>query len=595
MGTATLLRSLLFATFVQLIPGAAAAAAAAALSLAPLWLPDMILTPGTASVVHFAVSGGGQHPAQLTFRGQDYRRTVPDGGWPVVAPVSSNGTASLTLTHGTGYYEYTCDQTNQTFGFIATPQLPKPLDERFAVVAGFTQICNTVPVTLREAMLAMLSRIGVRHYRDFPQQAQLRPNASGPYDWDRVDPSGLAGRMEQLHAIDRKYDLKVLDCFGGALPWNERTDWFDDKGKSWRWPKNLSVTADTFEAIASHWGDTQGGIEGDNEMDTLYTADQYSVLIKAMRYGIFRSKPSSGAAPALVCGAMTDAVHSAYLELLGRNQIFEVCDAISYHSYCDPVSAQDDIARIRLWQDQWNGSKTPLFISESGADFAFRWNSTDAMGNPHGLPRPSLEQGRAYAFSDVAHQIENIAIGVDRTFAFNYVYYAEGGLNYGLTGAEHTPLRALAAYATSVRFLQHKHYIGDIQNKVSPNGRGRVFANNDLSEIVACVFAGSWAHDEFSGEMQPETPPGPMWSWMMPITGAYEADGSAVSFHCAPTSGCQWGNVSTRAPNLVILGCCEVMFFAYRSVVSVQGAGMMAIYCAALFAVRQTELGDAER
>ena len=38
------------------------------------------------------------------------------------------------------------------------------------------------------------------------------------------------------------------------------------------------------------------------------------------------------------------------------------------------------------------------------------------------------------------------------------------------------------------RFLQHKRYIGDLPNKVSPNGRGRVFANgvspfsNSLSE-----------------------------------------------------------------------------------------------------------------
>jgi hypothetical protein len=93
------------------------------------------------------------------------------------------------------------------------------------------------------------------------------------------------------------------------------------------------------------------------------------------------------------------------------------------HSYCDPVQVQDDIARIRLWQEQWNASTTPLFITESGADFAMRWNSTDSKGNPRGLPRPERDQGRAYAFANVAHQIENIAVGVDRTFAFNYLYH----------------------------------------------------------------------------------------------------------------------------------------------------------------------------
>jgi hypothetical protein len=521
----------------------------AELALTPLWLPDFILEPGVPGVVRFAVTSGAALPTQLTFRGQDYRAAVPDGGWPAVAPVSSNGTASLALTHSTGYYEYRCDQTNQSFGVVAAPRLAKPLDDRFAVLAGFTQICNTAPVAMREPLLAMLARIGVRHYRDFPQAGQLRPNASSQaYDWDNVDPAGLAGRMEQLHELDRKYDLRVMDCFGGALGWNQRSDWYDGKGAPWRWPKDLSVTADTFEAIALHWGDTQGGVEADNEMDAApYTADQYSVLLKAMRYGLYSACSSSGGArcatlPPLVCGAFTDAVHSAYLDLLGRNQVFEVCDAISYHTYSDPATVQDDIGRVRLWQEQWNGSKTPLYITESGADFALRWNSTDAKGNPHGLPRPSLAQGRAYAFGNIAHQIENIAVGVDRTFAFNYLYYAEGGLNYGLTGAAHTPLRVLAAYATAVRFLQHKRYIGDIPNKVSPNGRGRVFANRDLSEIVACVFAGSWSQDEFAGEVRPETPPGPMWSWFMPITGAYEADGSVVDYNCAPASGCQWGN-----------------------------------------------------
>ena len=84
------------------------------------------------------------------------------------------------------------------------------------------------------------------------------------------------------------------------------------------------------------------------------------------------------------------------------------------------------------------------------------------------------------------------------------------------------PLRVLAAYATAVKFLQHKRYIGDIPNKISPNGRGRVFANDELSEIVACVYAGSWAQDEFSGEMQPETPPGElMQSFMSQMNHAH--------------------------------------------------------------------------
>jgi len=131
---------------------------------------------------------------------------------------------------------------------------------------------------------------------------------------------------------------------------------------------------------------------------------------------------------------------------------------------------------------------------------------------------------------------------VDRTFAFNFLYYAEGGLNYGLTGRAHTPLRALAAYAAAIHFLSGKMYVGDLPNKVGPAGRGRVFAGPNGTGVVAVVFAGSATGAEFSGTGQPASPPGPMWSWSIPITGAYAADGRPVHYQCSDSSGCQWGN-----------------------------------------------------
>ena len=58
------------------------------------------------------------------------------------------------------------------------------------------------------------------------------------------------------------------------------------------------------------------------------------------------------------------------------------------------------------------------------------------------------------------------------------MYYQESGHNYGLTGREHTPLRALAAYAAAIRFLRGKTYIGDLPNKDGANGEhGRIICN----------------------------------------------------------------------------------------------------------------------
>jgi hypothetical protein len=95
-------------------------------SLTPLWLPELVLEPNVSGVIHLspAFKAGGEPPPPLptllTFRGQNYRGDVPDGGWPVVAALSntSNGTvAILTISHrDSGYYEYRCEQNNQTIG-----------------------------------------------------------------------------------------------------------------------------------------------------------------------------------------------------------------------------------------------------------------------------------------------------------------------------------------------------------------------------------------------------------------------------------------------------------------------------------------------
>ena len=183
--------------------------------------------------------------------------------------------------------------------------------------------------------------------------SQLRPNAS-TWTWNHGD--AMAGQIDQLHGLNRKLGLHVLDCFVGAVEWNRRHDWYDGTGLPWRFPKDLAQAADGFAAVAARWGDTEGGIEADNEVDSkAYTPDQYSVLLKTMRWGLHQttSRNASAVVPPLVCGAFTDAVHTSYLDSLGRNQAMTVCDAVSYHTYTDPVRVQDDLARVRLWQAKY--------------------------------------------------------------------------------------------------------------------------------------------------------------------------------------------------------------------------------------------------
>lgn len=341
----------------------------------------------------------------------------------------------------------------------------------------------------------------------------IRANATAPFDFNALSSGDLAGYMDDLHKLNRDLNLSVLDCFVGAEGWNRpgpTAKWnrFDGDGQSWKWPRDLGVESDGYAAVASRWGDVEIGLEVDNEADAdaHLPADQYAVLMKVFRYGIDAATASTGRSVPLVCGTFTDAVHTAYLNALCDSQLATVCDAVSYHSYTDPFNVQDDTGRIVQFLHRCANDAgmvpLPLHISESGSDFALRWNSTDATGNPRGLPRPSLAEDRAYAFANAAHQIENIVIGVATTYAFNYVYYEEGGMNYGLTGEDRTPLRSLATYAAAVRFLTGKTYVGDLPSKDGSEGRGRVFANENQTDVVAAIFAGSWANDEYSGEVR---------------------------------------------------------------------------------------------
>jgi hypothetical protein len=111
---------------------------------------------------------------------------------------------------------------------------------------------------------------------------------------------------------------------------------YDGNGLPWKWPRNLGVESDGYSAVAERWGDVEIGLEVDNEFDAdaHLPADQYAVLMKVFRYGIDAAAARNATARAvpLVCGTLTDAVHTAYLNALCDSQLATVCDAVSYHS-----------------------------------------------------------------------------------------------------------------------------------------------------------------------------------------------------------------------------------------------------------------------
>lgn len=94
-----------------------------------------------------------------------------------------NGIAILQVQLTEGYYDVECNETGQSFGIIAALPFEEwgvPHDTRFAVLAGFSQICNTAQVSEREPLLSLLAKIGIGRYRDFPEMGLIRANATAP-------------------------------------------------------------------------------------------------------------------------------------------------------------------------------------------------------------------------------------------------------------------------------------------------------------------------------------------------------------------------------------------------------------------------------
>eukprot|EP00729_Bicosta_minor_P028770 gene28770-24186_t len=189
----------------------------AGLHLTPTNLTSFVIAPDVGATLQFNLSTTSASTAPVSFTVRDYAGNVQ--GLPTEAAVDpATGIASLVVKLSTGWHEVRCVETNQSFGVIAQPPTstwpsPLSLDNRFGVVAGMTQICNTVPAELRHPMLAMMVALGIKHFRDFPQLDLIRPDNATTYVWDSEDSNGLSGKMDSLHNDARALGAEILDCF----------------------------------------------------------------------------------------------------------------------------------------------------------------------------------------------------------------------------------------------------------------------------------------------------------------------------------------------------------------------------------------------
>lgn len=83
-------------------------------------------------------------------------------------------------------------------------------------------------------------------------------------------------------------------------------------------------------------------------------------------------------------------------------------------------------------------------------------------GGCTGSYRPSDLRDRIFAFEIVNKAISYKTYGVSRSFAFLLWYYNEASGNFGLTGRDGTPVRALAALGQAINVLGNAEYAGSL-------------------------------------------------------------------------------------------------------------------------------------
>jgi hypothetical protein len=220
-------------------------------------------------------------------------------------------------------------------------------------------------------------------------------------------------------------------------------------------------------------------------------ADQLMASVQAAAWGMAQGGDNT---TKILCGVVTDSAHDGFRQAMADNGLLSVCDAVSFHAYDhsplnwdgDDHSDLEIVGQWRAFLAASGNAGLPLMCTEAGTQ-QHTWDSAREKcdpGNPKnstcpidtgtgvhltclnggctGVYRPSLLRDRIYAFEIVNKAITYKTLGVSRSFAFLLWYYNEASGNYGLTGRDGTPVRALAALGQAIKVLAHAEFVGSL-------------------------------------------------------------------------------------------------------------------------------------
>jgi len=429
----------------------------ASLADAPRFHPKQpetfFVTPDVATTLAWSIDGTAPAGAQA-YRVSDY-----SGAEKAAGDLSIQGrlaTASVRLPRG--YFEIAIG--GQKFGVVSLEAFTGKTDEFFGIDAVLTWLERRA--AMRRSMIASLKRCGIAIARERINWTALEP-APGKWNWNADDILDL----RQAYAAT---GLPVLEMFHSGGP-ARKPQLFPLRSL---YPQDLVLLSRSWPVIYDKFKSTWGGLEVWNEPEgPVYgaglAADQYTVVVKAMRYTWEANQIHSPLGGGVLMGGDPGIFH----RFCALNGLFPQIDFLSLHDYKPATKTEHLVSVYRAWLQSNGCAGMPLWLTESG----WSW--------PKGGGRPPLAPDQESALEIAMKGVEAKACGIARYMPFCLAFYEEGGAkNFAMMGGDITPLRSMAAYAQSIRVLAGSRYVGDLHVDDPSVERARIFERDGKQVCV---------------------------------------------------------------------------------------------------------------
>lgn len=413
-------------------------------------ISNLVVEEGKPAVIKFT---GAPASTTVAFELKNYAGTKVGEG---KAQADADGVFSVTVQKAAGFYEIVFSGQSAPFGLMVLAPASGKTDPYFCIDTAMSWHGRK---NSREGYMEMLKRMGLGLARE-------------RYSWTSTNPKPgeiNMGSYESLRELYHQYGIGVLECFHDAPKWIIG-DTAVAQGVPY--PQDMVETVKFWKVAAEKMGPSWGAMEVWNEPELFggkLPPDQYLPTVKALRYAL---RSASLTTP--IVGGVFCSLNPAFLDQAALNGLLEECDVASYHYYERSAGVLEDVEKRRYWLKRFGYESKPLWITEAGG----------VMECPQGsLPTTELQAQSALMICGNAAEFK--ACGIDRYFAFLYVYYLQSDKDdFGMLARNDTPRRSLAAYAQMSRLLANAVYIGDLPINDPRISLARVFQTDEKNAVA---------------------------------------------------------------------------------------------------------------